>query len=442
MTKSIDPQFPSSNGPALFSSKKNHRLKINQRPISVGLVGAGSMGKGLFRQLSITPGLQCVILADIQIERAIACAKELDREYRRVNSLESLRQTIQSKILAICDDGGLLAECEGIEVLIEASSSITAAGTICETALNSGKHVVMMNSEADLIFGPYFMELSRKNQVTYTSCDGDQHGVLSRLINEISFWGFDVVLAGNIKGFLDRYSNPTKIIPEADKRNLDYKMASAYTDGTKLCIEMSLLANAYHFVTDIPGMRGFSARDVQEALSLFDLERIWKSKRPVVDYLLGAQPGGGVFVIGRSDDSYQRSMMSYYKMGNGPFFLFYRPYHLCHVESMACILEAVHERRSLLEPVYGFQTNVYTYAKQDLRQGDLLDGLGGYLSYGMIENEIDNRDRPGLPICLTQNLRLKRNLRRDEKIYWDDVLIDSNREDFRLFAKAMRSSHN
>jgi predicted homoserine dehydrogenase-like protein len=412
-----------------------HRLKKNQREISVGLVGAGSMGKGIFRQLSITQGLRCAALVDIRIERAISCAKDLKCEYQIVDSVLSMRNAIQKGILAICEDGALVSECEGIEVLVESSTSIAAAGKICEMALKLGKHVVMMNSEADLIFGPYFMELAHMNQVTYTSCDGDQHGVLARLIDQIVFWGFDLVLAGNIKGFLDRYSNPTVIIPEADKRNLDYKMATAYTDGTKLSIEMALLANAYNLKTGVPGMSGPRARDVQEALHLFDLERIWQSGQPVVDYILGAQPGGGVFVIGRSDDPYNRDMMNYYKMGKGPFYLFYRPYHLCHFESMGCILEAVHERRSLLEPTYGFKTNVYTYAKRDLKEGEILDGIGGYLSYGMIEN--GTQDHPGLPICLSQGVKLLRDIRRDEKIHFDDVFVDFNRDDFRLFSKAV-----
>lgn len=417
-----------------------NRLKRCDGAISVGLVGAGSMGKGLFRQFVITPGMRCVALVDRKIERAVACAQEIGRPYQIVDSLQSMRRAIQSGFLAICEEGAVLAQCEEIEVLLEASNSIGPAGKICETALNCGKHAVMMNSEADLIFGPYLMELARKNRVTYTSCDGDQHGVLARLIDEITLWGFDLVLAGNIKGFLDRYSNPTAIIPEADKRHLDYHMATAYTDGTKLSVEMALLANAYNLKTETPGMRGPAARDVQEALKLFDLERIWESGQPVVDYLLGAQPGGGVFVIGRSDDPYQQKMMNYYKMGGGPFYLFYRPYHLCHIESMACIAEAVREGKSLLEPTFGFQTNVYTYAKRDLKAGEYLDGLGGYTTYGIIENEEQNRQQPGLPICLSGALQLSRDLKRDEKIYWDDVLIDPNREDIRLFSNAMNMS--
>jgi predicted homoserine dehydrogenase-like protein len=186
-------------------------------------------------------------------------------------------------------------------------------------------------------------------------------------------------------------------------------------------------------------MRGPSARDVQESLHLFDLERIWKSGQPIVDYILGAQPGGGVFVIGRSDDRYTQEMMSYYKMGQGPFYLFYRPYHLCHIESMRSIVEAAREGKSLLEPKFGFRTNVACYAKQNLKEGGLLDGVGGYMSYGMIENFEDPMENPGLPICLSDGARLLRDVAIDEKICINDVWIDPNRDDFKLFQYAMRA---
>jgi predicted homoserine dehydrogenase-like protein len=140
-------------------------------------------------------------------------------------------------------------------------------------------------------------------------------------------------MAGNIKGFLDRYSNPTAIVPEADKRGLGYRMATAYTDGTKLNVEMALLANGLGLSASRPGMTGPPARHVQDALRLFDLAATHERGEAVVDYVLGAQPGGGVFVVGFCDDPYQRRMMEYYKMGPGPFFLFSRPYHLCHVFS-------------------------------------------------------------------------------------------------------------
>ena len=132
------------------------------------------------------------------------------------------------------------------------------------------------------------MRCAHERGVTYTSCDGDQHGVIKRLIDSLRHWGFELILGGNIKGFLDRYSNPTKIVPEAAKRNLDPRMCTAYTDGTKLNIEMALLANALGMRADKPGMHGPRAGDVNEVLDLFDFDRFRSQSVPVVDYVLGA----------------------------------------------------------------------------------------------------------------------------------------------------------
>ena len=135
-----------------------------------------------------------------------------------------------------------------------------------------------MNAEIDLLFGPYFAELAEANGVVCTSIDGDQYGVLKHLIDDFELWGFQPVMAGNIKGFLDRYANPTKIIAEADKRRLDYKMCTSYTDGTKLNIEMAIIANAFGMRTIKPGMTGPCADRVTEVFDLFDFEKNWSDK--------------------------------------------------------------------------------------------------------------------------------------------------------------------
>ena len=417
-----------------------NRLKALQSSIRVALVGMGSMGRGLFYQSHITPGIECVVMADIKIERAIACAEWMKREYRVVNNLEAMHKTIRQGWIAICEDGNLAARCEWVDVLIEASSSITAAAQFSITALQHQKHLVLMNAEIDLIFGPYLLQLARKNGVVYTSCDGDQHGVIKHLVDDLELWGFDLVMVGNIKGFLDRYSNPTKIIPEADKRHLDYKMATAYTDGTKLCIEMALLANALGLSTHVTGMQGLPANHVQDVFRLFDFNALWKNKQALVDYILGAEPGGGVFAIGYCKDPYQKSMLSYYKMGEGPFYLFYRPYHLCHIEAMACLAEAFLDGHPLLQPTYGFRANVYAYAKRDLLQGEKLDGIGGYTCYGLIDNCDHDEDSPGLPICLAENVTLKRGISKDERIFMSDIHFDPDRFDFALYAMAVECS--
>lgn len=419
------------------STSTLRKLSARLEPIRIGLVGMGAMGKGLLHQCRVTPGLECVAMADLLPERAIACAEMVGLPYKVVRTAAEMDDAIRGGFIAICEDGGLVAGCARAEVLVEASSAIGLAGEYAATALQTGKHAVMMNAEADLIFGPYLMELARRRELVYTSCDGDQHGVIRRLVNELDLWGFDLIMAGNIKGFLDRYSNPTKIVPEADKRNLDYKMATAYTDGTKLNIEMALVANALKLRTRTPGMTGPQAGDVREVFRLFDFAAIRAEGEgaPCVDYIVGAEPGGGVYAIGFCEHAYQRSMMEYYKMGPGPFYLFYRPYHLCHVEAMDCIVQAVVEGSSLLEPVYGFQTNVFAYAKRDLKSGEKLDGIGGYACYGLIDN--CGGGHPGLPICLAEDVVLRHDIARDSPILLSDVELPVSRSDFDLYGRAL-----
>jgi len=416
------------------------RLRALDREIRVVIVGAGAMGKGLFYQCDVTPGFDCVGIADVELERAAACAAMTGREYRVVGTSAEARAALDRGIVAVCADGALLAECAGADVLIESSNCIGPAARFAISAVESGKHLVLMNSEIDLAFGPYLAELAHRRGVVYTSCDGDQHGVLKHLVDDLTLWGFELVMGGNMKGFLDRAANPTTIVPEADKRNLGYKMCTAYTDGTKLCIEMALLANALSLATPVPGMHGPRAGHVREVFDLLDIESLWRRHGPFVDYVLGAQPDGGVFAVGLCEDPYQRDMMAYYKMGKGPLYLFYRPYHLCHVEAMECVAEAALDGRSLLEPAAGLRTNVFAYAKRDLAAGETLDGIGGYTCYGMIDNCGTGGAHPGLPICLAEDVRLARDVRRGEPVLLQDVEADPAAFEFDLFRRAQAAS--
>ncbi len=409
------------------------------QPIQVGLIGMGSMGRGLLHQCRTTPGFRCVAVADLTVEKAAACAESMGMPWRLVRDAADMQDAIGKQQLAVCCDGMLVAGSSDVQVLIESSSAIADAGRFCLEALATGKSLVMMNAEADLIFGPHLMRLAHSRGLVYTSCDGDQHGVIKHLVDDLGQWGFQLVMAGNIKGFLDRYSNPTKIVPEADKRRLDYKMATAYTDGTKLSIEMALVANALGLRTPAPGMSGPRACSVNDVFKLFDFCSIWEGRQPCVDYIVGAEPGGGVYAIGYCEDAYQQQMLAYYKMGPGPFYLFYRPYHLCHIEALECVADAVLDGRSLLEPAYGFRTNVYAYAKRDLREGEMLDGIGGYACYGLIEN-CGPKGHPGLPICLADDLPLRRDIRKDQPILLADVEVPSDRIDFELYHRARADS--
>lgn len=418
----------------------HERLRALDTEINVAMAGAGAMGRGLLHQCSVTPALRCVALADIDLEMAIDCAEAEGVPYEVVSDLGSLNDCVRDGKLAVCQDAALAARAETADAFVDASNAIQDAARFCPVALDHEKHLVMMNAEADLAFGPYLMQRAAKQGVTYASCDGDQHGVVKRLVDDLRLWGFDLVMAGNIKGYLDRYANPTSIIPEADKRNLDYRMCTAYTDGTKLGVEMALLANALDLKTPVPGMHGPRADHVQEVHDLFDLGALWKEHGPVVDYILGAEPDGGVFAVGYCEDPYQRRMMEYYKMGDGPFYIFYRPYHLCHVEAMEAIAMAVLEGRSLLQPEYGHVADVYAYAKTDLEPGDRLDGIGGYTCYGLVENCSEQGGDPGLPMTLSEGVQVTREIEKDQKITLSQVDVDETRGDVRLYQKSLGTS--
>jgi predicted homoserine dehydrogenase-like protein len=415
------------------------RLQALQQKIRIGVIGVGNIGEGIIYQAEITPGIECVAIADILLDDAVAWASRLGREYSIVDNLANMHRTIQKGKLAVCCDGSLIAQSDFIDVVVDSTSSIIGGPHFALTAINHHKHIIMMNSEADLIFGPYLLEEAKRNDVVYTSADGDQHTVLKRLINEIELWGFKTVMAGNMKGYLDRYSNPTSIVQEAEKRFMDYKMCTSYTDGTKLCIEMALTANSIGGLTLVPGMCGPIVKDIYDVFQYFDFQSLWDGKKPLVDYVLGTYPPGGVFVVGYNDHPHQMKTLGWYppRLGPGPFYVFHRPYHLGHFETMACIAEAFLDGWGLLKPDYGLITNVYAYAKKNLKTGELLDGIGGYTAFGLIENREDNITHPGLPICLAENVTLNCDIQKDKKILLENVNYQESDPSFKLYRLAL-----
>jgi predicted homoserine dehydrogenase-like protein len=417
------------------------QLRKVKSQIKIGIVGIGSIGRGMVLQSSLTPGIECCAIADKNLSRAIDVAKQFNYNYKIVNNLSEMNEPIQNGYLAVCEDGDLIACCEQLTVFIEATSSIVGGALYGDKALDYNKHLIMMNYEADLMYGSYLMTKAQSNNLVYTVCDGDQPAVIKRIIEEVEFMGFKIVMAGNIKGFLDRYVTPESIKAEAEKRDLDPKMCSSYADGSKLCIEMAVMANGIGGYTGTPGMYGPKISNIHEIFDHFNFQQIWNGQDPLVDYVLGAKPNGGVFVIGYTDHPYQKSTLNWLppSMGPGPFYLFYRPYHLCHFEFAATVAEAVINKRAVLKPEFGFKTNVYSYAKKDLKKGETLDGLGGFSCYGLIENCIENKINAGLPICLAEDVVLKRDIPKDKKIHLEDIEYDEKSDGFVLFSKSLQA---
>ena len=392
----------------------------SEKEVSFALIGAGSVGAGVFHQSRLTPGVRCDVICDLKIGRALAM-RDPRRFSKVVSTPGELADVLSRGMVAVCEDAALAAA--PVDVLFDASTAIESAPTYLRSAMAAGKHVVMMNAEADAMFGPLLWQAAQRHGVAYTSCDGDQPAAIARLTEELRFYGFELVMAGNIKGFLDRYTDPVKIKPEADKRYLDAQMCSSYTDGTKLCVEMQIVANSLGCRVARPGMLGPRMVEAIDMFDHFDFKRLWSpGQPPLVDYVLGAKPKGGVFVVGYVEDPYQRKMLDWFppEIGPGPFYVLTRPYHLVHLEAMRTVLEAAQTNRSLVAPRGGFRTEVVAYAKKAAHGRRQDDGPGGFAAYGLIENR-DEMPNPGFPICLSHEARLERAIACDERIAWKDV---------------------
>ncbi len=394
--------------------------------VRFALVGAGSVGRGLYHQAQLTNGVECPVVCDIKLERALGALAE-STPHRIVHTVAELEQALTIGETAVCQDALLAAAAPGVDVLLDASTAIETAPATLENAMARGKHVVMMNAEADALLGPYLWEIAQRHGVSYSSCDGDQPAVIARLLDEMTFYGLEIAMVGNIKGFMDRFTDPLKIKPEADKRGLSPKMCSSYTDGTKLCVEMSIVANAIGGKVLQPGMVGPRMKEAIEMFEHFQFRDLWKpGDAPLVDYVLGARPKGGVFAVGYTDDAYQRRMLDWFppEIGPGPFYMLTRPYHLIHLEAMRTVLEVSRTGRSLMAPRHGMRTEVIAYAKRSLCSGDALDGAGGFAAYGLIENRLDNTPA-GFPILLSNNVRLQRDVKAGARITWEDIDVST-----------------
>jgi predicted homoserine dehydrogenase-like protein len=319
-------------------------------------------------------------------------------------------------------------------VLVEATNSIVAAYDYCQAAIERKAHCVLMNAEVDAILGYLLRDAAARQGVVVTSDAGDQHGVLSRMMEEIEMWGFEITQAGNMKGFLERHRDLEGTVEVAKKLGLSPVQCLAYTDGSKLNIEMSVIANEYGLIPTVPGMEGPRADKVEDVVNLFDFDSYGGKGR--VDYVLGAkQHGGGVYVVGRCDDGFQQGYLNYYKVTNKhPYYLFLRPYHLCHLETPRAVALAALYGKAVCTMKMGRVTDCFAYAKRDLKPGDRVEhAIGSDEVYGLImeakpadaanlvpQGVLDVEGSPERPV-------IRRAVPKDQPLSWDDVELPASR---------------
>jgi predicted homoserine dehydrogenase-like protein len=410
----------------------------DQNPVRVGIVGAGYLGRGMALQIiSAIPGMRVAAISNRTLSKAEQAYTQAGvEEIDRVNTVAALEKAIAGDRYAITDDPHLLCRAEGIDVLIEATGTLEFAATVVLDAIEHGKHVVLMNAELDGTLGPILKVHADRAGVVYTNADGDQPGVVINLFRFVKTIGYEPVLVGNIKGMLDEYRTPETQRAFAEKYKQEPKMVTSFADGTKLSMEQAVIANATGFGVSKRGMHGPACDHVQEATDLFDLDELLDGGR--VDYILGAEPGPGVFVLGYNDNPILRQYGPVYKMGEGPLYVFYVPYHLPHLEGPLSAARAALFQDAAIAPAGGPVCEVITVSKRDLTAGETLDGLGGFLSYGVIDNADVCRREHLLPMGLSEGAVLRRDVRKDRALTFDDVEMPAPRTIDRLWTEQCR----
>jgi predicted homoserine dehydrogenase-like protein len=218
---------------------------------------------------------------------------------------------------------------------------------------------------------------------------------------------------------VDYYRTPETQRAFAEKHGLDAKKTASFADATKLSMETTVLANATGFHVGRRGMYGPACEHVSEMVDLLPAEQMFSTG--LVDYALGAAPYTGAFVIVHESSPLKKEQLAYYKLGNGPFYVFYTPYHLPHAQIASSIGRAVLHLDATVAPLAGPVCEVVTLAKRDLRVGEQLDGIGGFCTYGLIDNTASARAVNALPIGLSEGSELLRDIRKDEVISFADV---------------------
>jgi predicted homoserine dehydrogenase-like protein len=395
-------------------------------PVRMVIVGAGYMARGIAAHATLMPGIELVAISNRTIGKATQVFAELGCGHaRRVETPDDLDDAVARGVPAVADSPEPLCRAESVDVLVEVTGEVEFAAHSVLDAIAHGKHVVLVNAELDSTVGPILKAKADQADVILTNTDGDEPGVVMNLLRYVTTIGLQPVLAGNIKGFLDQHRNPDTQRAFADSVGQGPKRIASYADGTKLSMEATLVANAAGFGVARRGMNGYTCAHVMDLLELYD-----GSVPPdegIVDYVLGAEPGSGAFVVGYSANPIAREYLRYFKMGNGPLYLFYAPWHIPQAEAPLTAARAVLFRDAAVAAMDGPRCEVITMAKRDLRAGEVLDGIGGFTCYGTIDNvDVSRRERL-LPMGLSEGCVLVADVPVDQPITYDDVRVPNGR---------------
>ncbi len=394
-------------------------------PVRVGLVGAGQMGLGLAAVLGRMPGMLLLAVADLVPERAAAAFLQAGATREQIvtaRTAAEARAALERGRRVVATAGALVSELP-VDVVVDATGIPLQAALTAMQAIETKRHVVLLTVETDVTVGHLLARRAAEAGVVYTGATGDEPAATKELVEFAEFLGFEVICAGKGKNNpLDRRATAQSLRAEGHARGVNPRMLAEFVDGTKSMVEMACLANATGLTPDVRGMHAAPSTPAELAKVFIPVEDggILK-RRGVVDFAIGVAPG--VFTVIRSDHPVVQEELRYLKMGEGPYFALYRPFHLTSVETPVSIARAVLDHEASIAPLPVPRAEVISVAKRCLRRGERLGLAGEDTVYGLIEEAEIARQEGLLPMGLAPKAEVLMDLAPDQPIRWEDVAV-------------------
>lgn len=400
------------------------------RPVRIGLVGCGEMGTDIVTQVAQMQGIEVAAIADSRPERAheaIAIALREKDSAGEAQNAAAMSALIEAGKTAIVPDSMLAATHDLVDVVIDATGKPAVGAEIGIKAMEHGKHLVMMNVEADVTIGAYLKHAAQKNGVVYSLGAGDEPSSCMELIEFVSAMGHTVVAAGKGKNNpLNHDATPDEYREEAERRNMNPRMLVEFVDGSKTMVEMAAIANATGLVPDKAGMHGPAATREELSSVLCPIEDGGVlSRKGVVDFSIGKGVAPGVFVIAEMAHPRLRERMNDLKLGAGPYYTFYRPYHLTSLEVPLTCARTVLYGKADMVPLDKPVAEVCAVAKRDLKPGDRLDAIGEYTYRSWIMTVGDAKAANAVPCGLLEGGVVTQPIAKGELITYANAAPDA-----------------
>lgn len=406
------------------------KLENEGSPIEVAVVGIGKMGRSLVDRLLTLKGMRPALIVNRHLEKAHKALTYLGIEEENIVSAKNIsdvEEAILNGKFAITENYELAVKSPSIDVVVEATGNPQYGAEVAYNSIVNKKHIIMLNVECDSVIGPTLYKLAKENGVVYSGAAGDEPAAIMELVEFAWGLGFEVVAAGKGKNNpKDIHATNESVAVLSVLKDVCKKSLTSFVDATNTMIELNAVGNAIGFKPDVEGCHGINSdiKELGKKLNLKEEGGVLNSYG-ILDYVHGIAPG--VFVIVQGDSKETIDTLRYVGMGNGPNYVLYRPFHLCSLETPISIYKAAMKNEATIAPIMGQVCDTITYAKRDMKKGDLIEGIGSDYVYGSLVTHEKCMENNLLPIALiTKGTRLKVDVKKDEIITYDMVELEED----------------